>query len=235
VPTIYPQNIDPYYAIAADGASVVFKGQVYHYYNESKSDLRWVIRLTTSKDGEVFTQQNFYFGPGTPGTFDDLDVADPYVVNVRGKLYMFYEGTNKTTGKQLTGVATSTDGINWERSSSEVLPQGSGDDFDVAAQGEPAVVYAGKYWYMLYVGNRNDGSRGIGWASSTDGLHWKKQSQDLFSTSERQPWFSRMMIDPTIWPSGNNDGTYYVWFGGGTAPGNQDIHGQIGRFTVKLN
>jgi predicted GH43/DUF377 family glycosyl hydrolase len=235
VPTVYPASVDPYFAIAANGGAVLFNGTIYNYYSEQQPDRSGLLRLATSTDGVSFAPTSTYFGFGSAGSFDDAGAADAYLTVANGTMYMYYEGLNSTTKKQTTGVATSTDGKTWTRYKSAVIPQGAQNDFDEGAQGEPAVVYTGKFWYMLIVGTRNDGSRSIGWASSTDGLHWTLQAQSILTPDQVKPWFDKSMIDPTILPTGKNDGTYYVWFGGGSGAGNQKIAGQIGRMTIKLD
>lgn len=235
VPTVYPLSTDPYFAIAANGGAAVFNGIIYDYYSEQQPDRTGLLRLATSTDGATLTPTSTYFGFGAPGSFDDAGVADAYLTVANGTMYMYYEGLNSTTRKQTTGVATSADGKTWTRHTEAVIPQGASGDFDELAQGEPAVVYTGKFWYMLIGGTRNDITRSIGWASSTDGIHWTLQGQSILTPDQMQPWFKDSMIDPTIAPTGNNDGTYYVWFGGGSGVGNQKISGQIGRMTIKLD
>ena len=232
-PPYNPAEVPPYYPIAANGSSILFNGKVYHYYGQNGVDLRGEVKLATSDDGVNFTVEPQVFGPGPAGSFDQNGVADPCVVNVDGTLYMYYEGSDQNN-VQLTGVATSTDGVNWTRSGSPILRQGSPADFDAAAQGEPAVVFDGRNWYMLYVGNLPNGTRSIGWAYSANGLTWTKRGPLPLKPSDLRPWFSRMMIDPTMLETGQNDGSYYVWFGGGSETGNQMIQGQIGRITIKF-
>lgn len=235
VATPHPLLTDPYFPISANGGAVVFNGTIYDYYSEGQPDRTGIIRLATSTDGVTLTPTSSYFGLGTPGSFDDVGVGDAYPIVVNGTMYLYYIGTSKETGRQMAGVATSTDGKTWARTTTPLLPQGKPGDFDEFVQGEPAVVYTGKFWYMLIVGTRNDISRSIGWASSTDGIHWTLQGQSILTPDQMQPWFKDSMIDPTIAPTGNNDGTYYVWFGGGSGVGNQKISGQIGRMTIKLD
>jgi predicted GH43/DUF377 family glycosyl hydrolase len=235
VPTVWPNSTAPYFAIAANGGSAVLNGEIFSYYSEQQPDRTGLLRLATSSDGATLMPTSTYFGLGTPGNFDDAGVADAYLTVANGTMYLYYEGLNSKTRRQTTGVATSTDGRTWKRSAAPIFPQGETGTFDELAQGEPAVVYTGKFWYMLLVGTRGDITRSIGWASSTDGINWTLQSQSILTSDQVQPWFKNSMIDPTIAPTGNNDGTYYVWFGGGSGVGNEKIAGQIGRMTIKLD
>ncbi|AOK04091.1 hypothetical protein WK25_06175 [Burkholderia latens] len=208
---------------------------MYYYYHGADSNGAMKIGLATSNDGTHFTAlPSPVLDVGTPGSWDDAAVADPYVVQFGNTLYLYFLGENKA-GQQLMGVATSIDGIAWTKSDAPLLPSGGPSDFDAHGQGEPAVVYAAPYYYMLYTGRASSEFRDLGWAVSTDAVHWTKMSQGLIPPSMRQAWDSQVICDPTILPTGKDDGTYYVWFGGGNkAEPAQGLDGQIGRMTIKI-
>jgi predicted GH43/DUF377 family glycosyl hydrolase len=222
--------------IAANGAAISFNGQVLYFFQGEDSNGVTKIGLATSSDGVNFTMQpNPVLNVEAPGSWDDTAVGDPYIVQFGNTLYLYYLGMN-SQDVQLLGVATSTDGINWTRVAGPLLPQGGATDFDAHGQGEPAVVYSAPFYYMLYVGRSPTEFRDIGWAVSSDGINWTKQSQGLIPANLRQAWDSQVICDPTILPTGNNDGTFNVWFGGGDKDQpSQGLDGQIGRFTMKLN
>ncbi|WP_430229416.1 hypothetical protein [Paraburkholderia tropica] len=222
--------------IAANGSAINFNGKVYYYYHGIDSKGVTKIGLATSTDGVNFTAMpNPVLDVDVAGSWDDTAVADPYVVQFGNTLYMYFLGMNSAE-IQLMGVATSTDGVTWTKVAGPILPQGGPNDFDAHGQGEPAVVYQAPFYYMLYVGRSTTEFRDIGWAVSSDGIHWTKQSQGMIPANLRQAWDSEVICDPTILPTGNNDGTFYVWFGGGDkAQPAQGLDGQIGRMTIKLN
>lgn len=227
--------------IAANSASIVFHGKLLHYYERTRSpaDSRVSIWLACSSDGIRWDTSagEVFAASGKSGSFDEDQVADPFVVLVNGKLYLYYTGVPTGQFRVLLGVATSEDGVHWVRAGGPLIPQGQPGMFDEFIQGEPTVVYTGKFWYMLFVGDTNQGYRSIGWASSPDGIHWKQQSttESIVPPALRQSWFAEMMIDPDIVQDPNPDGTYTVYFGGGLRPGNQLISGQIGRMRIKLD
>jgi len=222
--------------IAANGSAIVFNGKVYYYYHGVDSKGLSKIGLATSTDGVTFTAlPDPVLDVGASGSWDDTAVADPYVVQFDNTLYMYFLGMNNAY-KQLLGVATSTDGIIWTKQPAPLLPPGDPNDFDAHGQGEPAVVYQAPLYYMLYTGRAADEVRDLGWAISKDRINWTKQSQGIVPPLLRQAWDSKVICDPTILPTGNDDGTFYVWFGGGDKPEPaQGLDGQIGRYTMKLN
>ena len=222
--------------IAANGSAIVFNGRVYYYYQGVDGKGVTKIGLAMSTDGVTFTAlPDPVLDVDATGSWDDAAVADPYVVQFGDALYMYFLGANRAE-KQLLGVATSTDGIVWTKHRTALLAPGGANDFDAHGQGEPAVVYQAPFYYMLYTGRAADEVRDLGWAVSKDGINWTRQSQGIIPPSLRQAWDSKVICDPTILPTGNNDGTFYVWFGGGDKPEPaQGLNGQIGRFTMKLN
>ena len=236
-----PRSVAVPEPIAANGGSVAFDGRILHLYerNRSPTDARASIWLATSRDGVAWDTSagEVLAGSGVAGTFDEDQVADPYVVKVGGTLYLYYTGVPTANYRVLIGVATSTDGVHWTRRAGPLLPQGAAGMIDEFYQGEPAVVFTGKAWYMLYVGDTNENLRSIGWASSTDGIAWVRQSttESIVPATQRLPWFASMMIDPDIRQEPNADGTYTVFFGGGTTTGNQKIQGRIGRMFVRFD
>ncbi len=221
--------------IAANGAGIVVNGQMYHYFHGEGSDGHQKIGLATSADGQSFTMRpDPVLSVGQPGAWDDLHVADPYVIRVGSQYWMYYLAVSHDYRFNM-GRATSSDGLTWQKEASPIFGAGAKGDFDEDGVGEAAVVYQAPYYYMIYVGADAANRRSLGWASSTDGKTWTKRGQ-LIPDSMRQPWDSQVICDPTILPTGTADGTYYVWFGGGDVPNSaQNIHGQIGRTTVKLN
>ncbi len=99
----------------------------------------------------------------------------------------------------------------------------------------PAVAFVAPYFYLLYVGTNAVHQRTIGWAVSSDGIAWTKRGP-LVTDSMRAAWDSQVICDPTLLPTGANDGTFYVWFGGGDQRQDaQNLDGQIGRMTVRFD
>jgi len=221
--------------IAANSGSVVFNGKILTYFH-GQTPNSIAIGLAESADGSTFTQHPTPVIEGVAGQFDAGAAADPYVIQVGSQLFMYYLGDDGK-GKQTIGLARSSDGVNWTRDGASLMPLGGPGSFDERAHGEPAVTYAAPFYYMVFVGMDAQQNRSLGWASSLDGVHWTKQSTaPLFTDAMKQPWFSKLMCDPTILPTGKDDGTFYVWFGGGdVVAGSENLHGQIGRFTIKLN
>ncbi|ANB71483.1 hypothetical protein AYM40_03190 [Paraburkholderia phytofirmans OLGA172] len=149
-------------------------------------------------------------------------------------LYLYYLGQDEIATQRL-GVARSSDGVTWQRSpANPILDVGAYGAFDENGLGEPSVAYAPPYFYMLYTGRSNAEIRNLGYAVSTDGIHWKKMSiAGLITDRQRAAWNLKVICDSTLLSMGN--GKWAVWFGGGDkAEPAQNLNGEVGMMTVDL-
>lgn len=127
---------------------------------------------------------NFAAGFGAPSV--DYDVAT-------GTWAMYFEAPVPTLPPECTtaysiGRATSADGINWTIDAEPVLGPDlgtPGSPFHCVAS-QPAVVYDGATWHLFFtmasepIGvGQPDTSTGIGYATSTDGVHFTVQAAPL--------------------------------------------------------
>jgi predicted GH43/DUF377 family glycosyl hydrolase len=218
---ISPEPADGAY-IAANGSALPVGKELWYWY-EVGYPLRIALAKTT--DGENWTREPGYvLDRGPYRSFDEIAVADPYVVRAGEVFYMYYLGQDRA-GRQQLGVARSEDGIAWEKlRANPILTGGPTNAFDEDL-GEPAVWNSGGWWWMLYTGRAHDERRILGLARSRNGITWAKVPE--FRIEGDQPWNSKVMADPSVEPQ--PDATIRVWFGGGdVASPDQNLHGQIG-------
>ncbi len=220
--------------IAANGSAISIDKQIFYYFHGMNSAGKHEIGLSTSEDGLSLTMYDKpVLSEGASGNWDDLLVADPYVIKMDSKYLMYFLASDIKYHFSI-GVASSTDGRTWIKHGGPIISSGTNGDWDSFAVGEPAVFYSSPFYYMLYTGTNPIHQRNIGWAYSTDGIDWIKKGP-LIKNSMRQPWNSQIICDPTVLPTGRNDSTYHVWFGGGDQPQDaQNLNGEIGRFTIKI-
>ena len=220
-----------------EGSYIAANGSLYHngdrflYWYQAGRRGKTSIGLADSGDARHWSKHDkAVLEPGPPRSWDETAVGDPYVIRCRGTYYMYYLGQNRF-GVQRLGVARSTDGIHWQKShTNPVLDTGPPGGFDERGLGEPAVFRAADRHLMLYTGRDGDEKRRIGWASSVDGVDWKK-----LTTNPRlegsQPWNDQVVCDPSVW---NQAGEVLVWFGGGDlASPDENLNGQIGLAVLK--
>ncbi|RMG94891.1 MAG: T9SS C-terminal target domain-containing protein [Chloroflexi bacterium] len=119
------------------------------------------------------------------------------------------------------GYATSNDGINWTKYddpnttappyefSDPVLPHGGAGEFDEGKAWTPSVLPTASGYELWYAGDPGGLSHKIGYATSSDGIHWTKDpGNPVFEMSE--PWTNNIISPNVMW-----DGAQYrMWFSG---------------------
>jgi predicted GH43/DUF377 family glycosyl hydrolase len=195
---------------AANGSALVVGGKILYWYQTGSP-------VQIALDGKVVLKT------GPRGSWDEIGVADPYVIERNGELYMYYLGMDRARRQRL-GVARSADGVTWEKLiSNPIMELGGSVAFDEMGLGEPAVWSSGGSYWMLYTGRARGEKRRIGLAKSPDGIQWTREPLLIEGT---EAWDREVVCDPTVelLPDGVR-----VWFGGGDVPRpDQGLHGQIG-------
>lgn len=233
--TLSKEGWDSQY-IAANGSAVVFQNKVYYFYQGVNENNVTQIGLAISENGMDFTKQKSpVLSCGAQGEWDSQGVADPYVIVLDGKLYLYYLGMNQLSIQRL-GVAVSTDGIHWTKSNANpIMDVGVKGSFDENGLGEPSVYYEAPYFYMLYTGRNAEEMRNIGLAYSMDGINWYKNNYDGLFTLQEDSWDSKVICDTTMLYH-EKDKQLYVWFGGGDkAEPAEHLDGNVGLFKVDIS
>lgn len=171
------------------------------------------------------------------GGIDDWDamgVADPYVIEFGGKLYMYYLGMDKFDVQRL-GVAVSEDGEHWLKyAKNPIMDVGVKGSFDEGGLGEPSVIYQNPYFYMIYTGRNSNEERNIGIAISLDGVSWKKMNYEGIAERPEDGWDSQVVCDTTLLQEDTGD--ISIWYGGGNIPSpDEKLNGCIGKFESRFD
>ena len=176
--------------------------------------------LTESKDGIHWSPPQIILGPDHTTGWED-DINRPIVVHREDAYHMWYTG--QAHGKSMIGYATSRDGRTWTRQSAHpvlepVLP------WEGVAVMCPHVMWdpEAKMWRLWYSAGEQYEPNAIGYATSTDGLHWNKFAGNPVMTPDSgAPWESQRVTAAQIvrWK-----GWYYSFY-----IGFRDIdHAQVG-------
>ena len=216
--------------IAANGTALWYKGEFYYWYQAGTPPR---IGLARSKDGRAWRKEPRPVVPfGPRGAWDERATADPYVIESRGVLYLYYLGEDRARRQRL-GLARSNDGVHWEKlRGSPVLGLGAAGTFDENGLGEPAVWQAAGWWWMLYTGRDRAENRRIGIVRSLDGVQWERLKETAIFAGTA-PWMAKVVCDPHVEPGEN--GGFRIWFGGGSIPHPaENIEGAIGYATLEL-
>ena len=195
---------------AGNGSALVVGGKILYWYQTGYP-------VQIALDGKIVLKT------GPRGSWDETGVADPYVLERNGDLYMYYLGMDRARRQRL-GVARSLDGVTWEKLiANPIMELGGSGAFDEMGLGEPAVWSSGAFYWMLYTGRARGEKRSIGLAKSPDGVQWSRESLVIEGT---EAWDREVVCDPTVEVQPDR---VRVWFGGGdVASPDQGLHGQIG-------
>jgi predicted GH43/DUF377 family glycosyl hydrolase len=175
--------------------------------------------MATSVDGlnwKVFPAQ--VLKPGTDGAWDDLTIYTSVILfdgrlpGLQGKIFhMWYAGMSDTLPSiSRVGYAHSNDGIHWKKYPSnpiiDIGKPGSWEDYGVCIN---SVIYNGSFFEMWYTGN-NYVQNEIGYATSLDGINWKKSEKNpIIQLGEPGTWDGRNIDSPEVIFC---DSVYMMWF-----------------------
>ncbi len=204
-----------------DGTWVLY----YHTFT-SGSSAGFIGRATaTEPTGPWVFDDEPVLSPGSEGEWDDLQVMRVNVLPVEDGYVMYYAGVN-ADGSQI-GMATSTDGIVWEKyddpetteapyaESDPIMQANSG--WEGSRLGRPEVVQTDDGWVMLYEGGRNGSQTGL--AISEDGIHFSRYAQNPILTTQQTvknyPFFQGALF--------HQDDTYYYLIESGNGRVGTDI------------
>ncbi len=171
--------------------------------------------------------------PVIPTSLDPVSFID--VVLAGGVYYGFY--TNNSGGPTNygnIGLLNSTDGVNWELVNNSIINP-TPYAWDGVSVGLPYVMYNNGEFQMWYIGSNDtevaswtsDFNQSVGYASSSDGIHWNVNSAPVFTTNSTSTW-DNYSIAPGVVVLKDGD-TYKMWYGAINYSG--DVHSSIGYAT----
>lgn len=148
-------------------------------YGATSVDDVFKIGYATSPDGIHWTKysENPVLTPGSLGSWDDRRVWRPSVISTGSGYVMYYRGAAIEGGQAKAGVATSSDGIHWTKTTVLTMSAGSSgwDAYSrqVKALNIGSVMKSGDTYIMSYSSIKTQNSPAqIGLASSQDGTNW---------------------------------------------------------------
>jgi predicted GH43/DUF377 family glycosyl hydrolase len=110
---------------------------------------------------------------GGEGSFDENGISKACVIKDKDGYKMYYYSEDKDP--HAIGLATSVDGFHWTKySDNPVLAPGCAGCWDNKGVWAPSVTYEGGNIYRMYYQGYDGEYASIGYATSTDGVHWEK-------------------------------------------------------------
>lgn len=165
LPVLFPGNSGSWDSHAVTPGVVIKEGNIFKmYYTGVQSNFGpGHVGLATSIDGINWTKSPSPVLFGTSGWEYRIAITD--IIKVESTYYMFYSGNGKI------GLAISTNGLNWTRSSMNPIlsPTQTWEGTGVLYA---TVIKDGSLFKMVYV---NSASTGFGSATSIDLINWTKE------------------------------------------------------------
>ena len=165
------------------------------YYTAGDGNNGWFAGYAESPDGRNWTKPDLgllEYGGSTDNNLvlagesarGETRVAHPWVFK-DGDIYRIYYSVSLADYSYAIGTGTSDDGIHWTKNQrTAVLPRGPEGSFDYWYAAIPRVVREGdayRMWYTGYDGGEGAGAPGayaLGYAESSDGVHWRKHKHN---------------------------------------------------------
>ncbi|QQS35233.1 MAG: hypothetical protein IPM56_13375 [Ignavibacteriales bacterium] len=165
---------------AVGPGAVYFDDGIYtiYYVGWANQNGQWNIGRATSTDGINWTKDPHPILYASGGW--EYQIAPASVVKLDGTYYLYYYGISSGTAK--IGLATSTDGITWNRYSNNPILEKT-QNWEGTGIYYPAVIHDNGMFKMVYM-NRYGNLTAFGTATSSDGKNWTKSADNPFFTEE---------------------------------------------------
>ncbi len=172
------------------------------------------IGYATSADGMSWTKQGTkpVLDVGESGSWDQDQIWPATVIKDGEKYKMWYGGYNSLTDKSAIGLATSDDGIIWQKhEANPVMEAGDEGEWDGDNIDYPNVLKTENGYQMWYTGLSYPQSN-IGYATSSDGVIWTKCTYNpVLKAGAGNAWDSYQLFGGTIMVE---EGKYKFWYTG---------------------
>ncbi|NQV03771.1 MAG: hypothetical protein HQ542_14065 [Bacteroidia bacterium] len=199
---------------------VIYEEGVYKMWFSGSTDLisGSQIGYATSSDGITWNPNDDpVILSGAPGAWDE-EKNHPNVLHVNDTTYlMWFSGSSDGFNWEISiGYATSPDGIAWTVLPDPVLEKGDPGSWEENAVYKPAVYFDGinyMMWYNGYEGTEITDPDRVGYATSTDGINWIKDTahNPVMNLEDPDTFFD-------TWVQSNcvlfMEGEYRMWFEG---------------------
>lgn len=178
------------------------------------------IGLAISRDnGETFEKAGE--GPVLPYSLHEpFTLSGPKIRKFGDTYYLFYIAgkewlsiNNRPEISHKIRMATSNDGIHWNKLNKDIIPNGWSED---EAQASPDVFFANGMYHMFFCGwvpssFRETGNRTIGYAYSKDLINWTRDDTKAGIGLSDEGWDSKMVAYPHVFQLDGN--TYLLYIG----------------------
>lgn len=174
------------------------------------------IGYATSKDGVVWTKHlgNPVLSTG-PASWDSGAVGWASVIgpDSSGGYKMWFEGANSGWRRSQIGFATASDETTWTKfDGNPVFTYGEPGSWEDVRLRIPRVLFNGELYEMWYGAGPNLIPRSVGYANSTDGIHWTRYAGNpVIQPGPETSWDGKGVAPGDVYFDGQN---YFMWYTG---------------------
>jgi predicted GH43/DUF377 family glycosyl hydrolase len=171
----------------------------------------------THRPYQMFEKSNqIMLDVGAQGKFDSTQAKYPCLLKVGDEWWMWYNGRTDDRFTGSIGLATSKDGLRWTKKNNgdPVFEHGAPGTFDSTKVDHPAVLRFDGKFHMWYTAGDKNSSYKIGYATSTDGIHWSRQNnaRPVFGPGETGQFDDQVVLHPAV--VRNETGLLHMWYNG---------------------
>ncbi len=161
--------------------SVLDEGNIYRMYFSWRP--KRSIALVESQDGIHWSKPSIVLGPRSRSGWEDR-VNRPAVTKRKNNYHMWYTG--QMSDRSWIGYATSKDGVIWERAGTKPVLSPE-EPWEGVAVMCPHVMWneVKSLYEMWYSAGEQYEPNAIGYATSKDGMNWKKRTGNPVFTADR--------------------------------------------------
>jgi predicted GH43/DUF377 family glycosyl hydrolase len=188
--------------------TLLYEDGIFHMWNSWRATDS--IGYSVSADGIHWSAPVVVLAPNPDTDWEELINRPSVVRREDGTYHMWYTGQNDT--RSYIGYATSTDGKNWERMSSEPVME-SEQPWEGVAVMVPSVIWdeETQEYQMWYSGGEQYEPDAIGYATSPDGMVWTKHPDNpIFEPDTANEWEQHKVTAAHVLH--HTDGWYYMFY-----------------------
>ncbi len=178
----YPQNPvlkatpNTWYSIHATGPHVIYDGGLFKMWFQGHDGSTFKIGSAYSSDGvnwNISSQPQITVS--SPGLANGYEVVEPMVIKNASNYQMWFK--EYIPGENRIRYATSTDGNTWTINPQSVFTK-SQESWEYTGPTNPSIIFENNEYKMWYTAAGNTSSWQMGFATSSDGINWTRNSNN---------------------------------------------------------
>lgn len=198
--------------------TVIKDGSTYKMWYEGEDILGDnTIGYATSSDG--ISWEPYSGNPVFSVAWDNEGTKEPWVIK-DGSLYKMWYTSQSESDIGCIGLATSSDGIIWQRQGVDPVMSPSLSWENGAGLGNPRVTKNQSIYTMAYCAHDEFENKRIGLATSSDGITWTKNDDPILEAGTGNDWDSLGIGPDAII---EDDSTFKLWFIGADNHGTKKV------------